>query len=111
MGVAVSPDGTAWFLSRRYGLASWKPAGANYPAIARREVPELGLPVDVAADPDGTVWLADTERVLRLDPATGGVRALPLPSGDVRRLHLDAAARPRALYVSTGRGVAIYRGP
>jgi streptogramin lyase len=112
VGCAVSPDGTAWFLSRDLGLASWDAKQQyDYQTIVARAVPALGTPVDIAADPDGTLWLTDGAQLFRWDPTSGAAVPLALPYGDVRRLSLDARSQPRALFVSTGDGLAIYRGP
>lgn len=109
VGAALAPDGTAWFLSRDYGLASFD--GKNIQQVA---VPGLGTPVDLAADPDGTLWLTDGAQLLRFDPKTGAESRLDLPASDIRRLYLDThsdqGSGPRALYISTGSGLAVYRG-
>lgn len=110
VGTALAPDGTAYFLSKTDGLAAWKPNGFNYEQIKAVPVPSLNTPVDLAADPDGTLWVADARRLIRFDPGTGMAQTIVLPSGDLRRLYLDNRVNPRALYVSTGGGLAIYRG-
>lgn len=109
VGAAVTPDGTAWFLSAPFGLAAWKPNGFDYQNIRPVAVPGLGAPVDVAAHPDGTLYLADREKLLRFHPDTGAAEQIPLPGSDLRRLYLDARARPPALYVSTGDGLFVLR--
>ena len=112
VGAAATPDGTAWFLSRDFGLARWRPSqgGYDYQHIEVLPVPGLGTPVDVASDREGVVYIADTDKVLRLDPSTNDVRTLALPVGDVRRLYVDTRVSPRAVYVSSGSGLAVYRG-
>ncbi len=110
VGVAVATDGTAYFLSRTEGLAAWLPGNYDYQNIHRVPVPGMGQPVDIAADVDGTLFIADTNQVLRLDPRTSTVATLPLPVGDIRRLYLDRRVQPRALYIASGEGVVIYRG-
>ena len=110
VGAAVTPDGTAWFLSSTEGLAAWKPHGADYDHIRRVSVPGLTTPVDVAADRDGTLWIADAVHLLRLHPDTNAVDRFSLPLGDLRRLYIDLRSDPRALYISTGGGLVIYRG-
>ncbi len=113
VGAAVTPDDTVWMLSKTYGLASWNPKedGAfSYGKIQQVPVPGLGFPIDVAADTDNTIFVADSNQVLKYDPQSGTATPLPVPSGDVRRLYVDAQSVPRALYVSTGGGLWIYRG-
>jgi hypothetical protein len=112
VGVAVATDGTVYMLSRDFGLATWLPIAGhyNYGDIRRTTVPNLGTGVDIVADPDGSLWIADQAQVLRYDPASGGATHFDLPSSDIRRLYMDTHAHPRTLYVSTGDGVAIYRG-
>lgn len=91
------------------GLAAWKPNGFDYQSIRPVAVPGLGAPVDIAAHPDGTLYLADREKLLRFHPDTGAAEQIPLPGSDLRRLYLDARARPPALYVSTGDGLFVLR--
>ena len=79
----MTPDGTFWFASLSRGLASVTPRtiGAvgdfvttytNVPGL-----PASGL-MDLAADPDGTLWIADNiGRLLRFNPATLTVRVWP----------------------------------
>jgi hypothetical protein len=110
VGTALAPDGTVYFLSKAFGLASWLPGGSGYADVRAISVPGLGAPVDVAADPDGTLWIADTGQVLRYDPASGTATPFSVPSADIRRLTMDARATPRTLYISTGDGLAVYRG-
>ena len=38
------------------------------------------------------------------------VNGFSVPSTDIRRLYVDAHSQPRALYISTGDGLVIYRG-
>lgn len=110
IAVTVAEDGSVYFLSSTFGLASWNPTAGTYAAIRPLGIPGLGLPIDVVADPDGTLWLADSEHVMRWYPASNQTTTLSLPASDIRRLYLDRAASPRALYVSTGGGLAVYRG-
>jgi hypothetical protein len=107
-GAAVSPDGTIWLASLR-GLASYNPnvAKGDFSQI-KNWTSTPGLPSsslqDVAADPDGTVWIVDGDgRLLRLDPAANSA---PVWAGvsDVRRVVMDTTVVPRALYVSVGGG-------
>jgi hypothetical protein len=112
VGCAVTPDGTAWFLSRDFGLASWDAKHEfDYKTIVAHAVPALGTPVDIAADLDGTLWLTDGAQLLRFDPASGATTPAALPFGDIHRLYLDARSTPRSLFVATGGGLVIYRGP
>jgi hypothetical protein len=112
VGAAVGADGSAYMLSRPFGMASWLPVAGrfNYGDIRREIVPGMGTPVDVAADPDGTLWVADTTHVMRWDPASGAATPFAVPSSDIRRIELDAHASPRTLYIATGDGLLIYRG-
>ncbi len=110
VGTALTSDGTAWFLSKAYGLASWKPNGYHYEQVRAVPVAGLGLPIDVVADPDGTLWVADSSHLIRYNPQNNTTSTLGLPSGDLRRLYVDTRVNPRAVYVSTGGGLAIYRG-
>ncbi|HJT19197.1 MAG TPA: hypothetical protein VJ746_01925 [Nitrospira sp.] len=114
-GAAVTPDGTAWFISLSQGLASYNNgvARGNLDLI-RTYTDVTGLPtsglMDLAADPDGTLWLADAAgRLLRFNPSTSTVQIWPGVS-NVRRIVMDTTVTPRALYVSMGgSGLAVIR--
>jgi streptogramin lyase len=77
---------------------------ANIPGL-----PATGL-MDIAADPDGTLWIVDSSgRLLRFNPADLTVQVWPGVS-NVRRVVMDATVTPRALYVSMGnQGLAVIR--
>ena len=107
-GVAMTPDGTAWFASFTQGLASYTfnqiKTYTNVPGL-----PTSGL-VDLAADPDGTLWIVDINgRLLRFDPGNLSVRVWPDIS-QARRIVMDTTVVPRALYVSMGgNGLGVIR--
>ncbi|HEU4683813.1 MAG TPA: hypothetical protein VFS39_04855 [Nitrospira sp.] len=114
-GAAVSPDGTAWFISVTRGLASFNNQAAQGNLDMIRTYTDVpGLPVsgliDLAADPDGTLWLADAGgRLLRFNPATLTIQVWPDVS-NVTRIVMDTTVIPRALYVSMGSaGLAVIR--
>jgi hypothetical protein len=105
-GVAITPDGVAWFASLTRGLTSWDPSTGNFGTIKQWSAP--GLPssgfMDLTADLDGTLWLVTIDgSLLRFNPATGSVTPW---SGiaDARRVVLDGTVIPRALYVADGGG-------
>ena len=114
-GAAVTPDGTAWWVSPRTGLSSYNHAAApfNYSTIRNYAnvpgLPATGL-MDIAADPDGTLWIVDSGgRLLRFDPTALTVQVWPGVSG-ARRVVMDTTVTPRALYVSMGsQGLAVIR--
>ena len=114
-GAAVTPDGTAWWVSPRTGLSSYNHAAApfNFSTIRNYanvpELPATGL-MDIAADPDGTLWIVDSGgRLLRFDPTALTVQVWPGMSG-VRHVVMDPTVTPRALYVSMGsQGLAVIR--
>ena len=114
-GAAVTPDATAWWVSPRTGLSSYNHAAApfNYSTIRNYAnvpgLPATGL-MDIAADPDGTLWIVDSGgRLLRFDPTALTVQVWPGVSG-VRRVVMDTTVTPRALYVSMGsQGLAVIR--
>ncbi len=111
----MTPDGTAWWVSLRTGLSSYNhvTARGNYTLIRTWDnipgLPPSGL-LDVAADPDGTLWIVDgTRRLLRFDPSTSTVQVWPGVS-NARRVVMDTTIIPRALYVSMGlNGMAVIR--
>ena len=114
-GAAVTPDGTAWWVSLRTGLSSYNPvtAGGNFDLIHTWDniprLPTSGL-LDVASDPDGTLWIVDNNgRLLRFDPSTSTVQVWPGVS-NAHRVVMDTTVIPRALYVSMGvNGLAVIR--
>lgn len=115
LGAAVTPDGTAWWVSPLTGLSSYNHAVAqfNY-SLIRHYTNVAGLPVaglvDIAADPDGTLWIVDnTGRLLRFNPTALTVQVWPGVS-NVQRVVMDTTVTPRALYVSMGaQGLAVIR--
>jgi len=114
-GAAVTPDGTAWWVSLHTGLSSYNHAIAqgntsminHYTAVAG--LPAAGL-MDIAADPDGSLWIVDNSgRLLRFTPSTQTAQVWPGVSS-VRRIVMDTTVTPRALYVSMGnQGLAVIR--
>jgi hypothetical protein len=114
-GAAVTPDGTAWWVSPRTGLSSYNHAIARGNFLLIRHynavpgLPASGL-MDIAADPDGTLWIVDSGgRLLRFNPATLTAQVWPGVS-NVRRVVMDATVTPRALYVAMGnQGLAVIR--
>jgi hypothetical protein len=114
-GAAVTPDGTAWWVSLHTGLSSYNnaTAGKNYSFVRTWDnvpgLPTSGL-LDIAADPDGTLWIIDSSRrLLRFDPATLTVQVWPGIS-NARRVVVDTTVVPRAVYVSMGiNGLTVIR--
>jgi hypothetical protein len=123
-GVAVCPDGKAWFTSqgaedgpaqaRGDVLASWDGKGFRYFTGG-----DIGLPEararDVACLPDGRVVVAGfTTGLVIYDPAKGtsvAVRASSglLPSDAIRMIEVDRQLGPPTLLVSTDGGAAALR--
>ena len=114
-GVAMTSDGTAWFASLTQGLASYndRTAGGNFDRIQTYTtvpgLPSSGL-MDIAADPDGTLWIVDRNgRLLRFTPSTQAVQVWPGISGALRVV-MDTTVTPRAVYVAMGtNGLAVIR--
>jgi sugar lactone lactonase YvrE len=114
-GAAVTPDGTAWWVSLHTGLSSYNHAiGQNNGAFIRHYTDVPGLPttrlMDIAADPDGSLWIVDGGgRLLRFSPTAQTAQVWPGVS-NVRRVVMDTTVTPRALYVSMGnQGLAVIR--
>jgi hypothetical protein len=115
-GVAVCPDGRAWFASRGpatgagHTLAVWK--GRSFETF---DPAALGLgetPLeDVECLPDGRVVLAGPTRgVVLLDPATGRTtRVTGLPSERIQDVEVDRMVSPPSLHVATSGGAAVLR--
>ena len=74
---------------------------------ARNHVAE---PVDIAADPDGTLWIVDgAGRLLRFNPSNLSLVVWPGVS-NVIRVVVDTTVSPRAVYASMGdQGLAVIR--
>ena len=110
-GAAITPDGTSWWVSSTTGLSSYTSGDfsntAHYTSVSG--LPASGL-IDIAADPDGSLWIVDnTGRLLRFTPSTSAVQVWPGVSG-VRRVVVDTTVTPRAVYVSMGsQGLAVIR--
>ena len=110
-GAAITPDGTSWWVSANTGLSSYS-SGDFSNTIHYMSVP--GLPtsglMDIAADPDGTLWIVDNGgRLLRFNPSSMSVQVWPGVS-NVRRVVVDTTVTPRAVYVSMGsQGLAVIR--
>jgi streptogramin lyase len=66
--------------------------------------------MDIAADPDGSLWIVDGGgRLLRFSPTAQTAQVWPGVS-NVRRVVMDTTVTPRALYVSMGnQGLAVIR--
>jgi hypothetical protein len=114
-GAAVTPDGTAWWVSPRTGLSSYNHGVAQFNfSLIRHYDTVPGLPasglMDIAADPDGTLWIVDgSGRLLRFNPTALTVQVWPGVSS-VRRVVMDTTVTPRALYVAMGnQGLAVIR--
>jgi hypothetical protein len=107
-GVAVTSDGTVWFASLTHGLWSYDGTPNNYTSTRAWPSVPSGL-MDLAADPDGTLWIVtDGGQLLRFDPSTDRYQTWHGVS-DVRRIVMDTTVIPRALYVSMGSGLAVIR--
>jgi hypothetical protein len=109
-GIAETADGNVWIATLNRGLASWNRATPhNYQSIKTDWNVPANL-LDLAADPDGTLWLVSGGgQLLRFDPKANGYTVFAGVSG-VRRVVLDTTVTPRALYISTGAGLAVFRG-
>ena len=110
-GAAITPDGTSWWVSLTTGLSSYARGDfsntMHYTNISA--LPASGL-VDIAADPDGTLWIVDdTGRLLRFNPSNFSVQVWPGVS-NVQRVVVDTTVTPRAVYASMGgQGLAVIR--
>jgi hypothetical protein len=110
-GAAITPDGTSWWVSSTTGLSSYANGDfsntIHYTSVAG--LPASGL-MDVAADPDGTLWIVDNSgRLLRFTPSNLTVQVWPGVS-NAQRVVVDATVTPRAVYVSMGsQGLAVIR--
>jgi hypothetical protein len=111
LGAAITPDGTSWWVSSTTGLSSYTSGDfsntAHYTNVSG--LPASGL-IDIAADPDGSLWIVDSNgRLLRFTPSTSTVQVWPGVS-NVRRVVVDPTVTPRAVYVSMGgQGLAVIR--
>lgn len=92
--MATAPDGSLWVTL--YGLGKL----AQVDPVSRRVVREVALPAGprggpyaVTVDGAGTVWVNEirTDTVVRLDPASGDLKVVDLPSRDsgIRKMVVD----------------------
>jgi virginiamycin B lyase len=114
-GVEVRPDGLA---VDRNGRAWVAELGADRLALVDREgtigrVPLASgsRPRNVAAAPDGTIWvtLFGRHELLRVDPTTLAMGSWPLPGGEPAHPDAIAVDHVGAVWVSTMSGNAIVR--
>jgi hypothetical protein len=107
-GTAAMPDGSVYISSFTRGLTHWDPKTKAYATMTQ----VAGVPgsiKDIAADPDGTLWIVDTDGTLsRFDPVSGVNTAWP-GIASARRVVVDTTVTPRAVYVSFAGGVAVIR--
>jgi streptogramin lyase len=75
-------------------------------------MPPFTFPYDVVRDKNGQVWTGSmfTDRVVRLDPATGKMVAYLLPrSTNIRRVFIDNSTTPVTLWVGSNHGGSIVK--
>ena len=109
-GAAITPDGTSWWVSLTTGLSSARAGSLTISHFTNvSALPASGL-IDIAADPDGTLWIVDdTGRLLRFNPSNLSVQVWPGVS-NVQRVVVDTTVTPRAVYASMGgQGLAVIR--
>jgi virginiamycin B lyase len=76
------------------------------------EMPAFTFPYDVVLDKNGQAWTGSmfTDRVIRLDPATGKTVAYLLPrSTNIRRVFIDNSTTPVTLWVGSNHGGSIVK--
>lgn len=96
--MAVSPDGSLWVTLYGSGkLARIDPASSRVMQEYLLPAGPNGGPYAVTTDGAGIVWVNEirTDTVVRLDPKTGDMRVIPLPSKNVgiRKMIVDAQGR------------------
>jgi virginiamycin B lyase len=67
-------------------------------------------PYDAAPDRQGSVWTASmtTDRIIRIDRATGAATEYPLPRPtNMRRIFVDESTSPASLWVASTHGASI----
>lgn len=75
-------------------------------------MPAFTFPYDVVLDKNGQAWTGSmfTDRVIRLDPATGKMVAYLLPrSTNIRRVFVDNSTTPVTLWVGSNHGGSIVK--
>jgi virginiamycin B lyase len=95
--IATAPDGSLWVTLYGNGrLAQIDPAAMKVVKEYRMPGGDAG-PYAVTVDGGGMVWAneIDTDTVVRLDPRTGNMRVVKLPSSNVgiRKMVVDASGR------------------
>ncbi len=107
-GAAITPSGDLYVSSFTRGLTHWDPKTSNYGTMSQVSAAPSSI-LDLAADPDGTLWMIDVGgQLLRYDPASNGLKSWPGISG-AHRVVVDHTVTPRAVYVATDGGVAVIR--
>jgi ligand-binding sensor domain-containing protein len=111
MGIAVLPDGRAFFASKTHGVAVWSPGNLVAQVMSTTGLPSAEL-TDIAPAADGNLWIAtEGAGMVEMEPNTGHVTGSlgGLPSGHVTHLIMTDWAGANVLVISTWRGVATLR--
>lgn len=113
-GIDVDSLGGVYVSSARNGLAYLAPFTLT-PTFYSKPLP-TGPLSGVVVDPAGDVWVASAwSGLVRYRPSTGSFThynaAGGLYSNEVNAIYLDRHDPTRSLYLATGDGVVIYRGP
>jgi hypothetical protein len=106
--VAVTPTGVVYIASFSRGLTRWDPSTGSYGTLSQVSAAPPGLR-DLAADPDGTLWLVTSGGQLwHYNPASNNMVSAASVTG-ARRVVVDRSVTPRAVYVSTDGGLSVIR--
>ncbi|HEY8599947.1 MAG TPA: hypothetical protein VIL85_16030 [Thermomicrobiales bacterium] len=96
-GVALTPDGAAWYTAQRAGeLGRLDPATGAIKEIA---LGQGAAPRGIVVGPDGALWLVDAglNTLVRVDAATEAIRRFSLPTGgagaNLQALAFDRSGR------------------
>lgn len=105
--MATAPDGTLWVTLFGHGkLAQVDPVAGRVIKHYALPAGEKGGPYAVNVDGAGIVWAneIETDTVVRLDPATGDLKVIPLPSRGLKIRKMTVDAQGRLWYMGSANG-------
>jgi ligand-binding sensor domain-containing protein len=110
-GIDVDAAGNVWAAARTFGLVQLvvSPSGRAASTLFH-SVPDANLN-ELVVDADQSVWIATDGGLYRRDAVSGEWAREDRVKGGAFDLFLDDTVAPRALYVASGDGVAVLRGP
>ncbi len=111
MAMAVDGAGGVWVAGFGNGLGHMTEGGSWTHLTTADGLPDDRV-YDLARDPDGTLWAAAGEGLVRLDghAIVQTFNNMNGPNGTYMAVGIDAASSPRRVLFGTSRGIGVYDG-